>query len=96
MIFIPNMGGSRGGERVRTTPGKSQVPIDFLRNTGTDPPQEAIGPKGVQLFLEGVRGSIASRGRSIWSSVPLLMTKNSYYVKGPYKTGVMLLTQQII
>ena len=33
--------------------GKSHVAIGFLRNTGTDHTREAIGPKGVQLLLEG-------------------------------------------
>ena len=27
--------------------------VDFLIKSGTDRPQEAIGPKGVQLLLEG-------------------------------------------
>ena len=30
---------------------KITVAIDFLRNTGTDPHREAIGPKGVQLLI---------------------------------------------
>ena len=37
-------------------PGKSQVAMGtkcILRNTGTDPPREAIGPPFVQLLLEG-------------------------------------------
>ena len=33
-----SMGGSSGGQGVQTPPGKSQVAIDLLRNTGTDPP----------------------------------------------------------
>ena len=40
------MGGSRGGHGVRTPhlpPGKSQVVIGFLRDSGTDPSREAIG-----------------------------------------------------
>ena len=35
-----NMGGSRGGS---DPPGKSQLTIGFLRNSGTDLPREAIG-----------------------------------------------------
>ena len=35
--------------------GRSQVAICSLRNNGTDPPRETIGPKG----------PIASRGRSL-------------------------------
>ena len=42
-------------------PEKSLVDIYFLRNTGTDPPQEAIGP--------GVQGPIFSRGKSTGPSV---------------------------
>ena len=38
------MGGSQGGPGLNPTPGKSQVVIGFLRNTGTDPHREAIGP----------------------------------------------------
>ena len=42
------------GAGVRTPLEKSQVAICFLTYTGTDPLQEeAIGPKGVQLFHEG-------------------------------------------
>ena len=34
------------GQGVRAPPpGKSQVAIGFLRNSGTDPTREAIGPK---------------------------------------------------
>ena len=43
------MGRSRGGTGGQDPPGKSQVAIGFLRNTGTPPPpppQEAIEPKG--------------------------------------------------
>ena len=37
---------SRGwGDEVRIPPRKSQVAIGFLRNTGTNPPGEAIGPQ---------------------------------------------------
>ena len=38
------MGGSREG--AEGPPGKSQVAIDFLGNTDTDPPRDAIGPIG--------------------------------------------------
>ena len=44
------------GGRGPVPPGKSEVAIGFLRNTGTDPSREALGP-------------IASRGRSIRPSV---------------------------
>ena len=37
------------------TPGKSQVAIGFLRNSGTDPLKKQLDPSG----------PIASRGRSI-------------------------------
>ena len=39
------MGGSSGGDRGSGCPpphGKLQVAIGFLRNTGTDPPQQAM------------------------------------------------------
>ena len=36
---------SRGGDRGQGV-RKSQVAIGFLRNTGMDPPEEAIGPLG--------------------------------------------------
>ena len=39
-------------EGVRMSPGKSQLAIGLLQNSGTDPPREAIGPK-VQLLFEG-------------------------------------------
>ena len=42
-----------GGDRRPDPPGKTQVVIGFLSNTGTDPPREAIGPLWVQLLLEG-------------------------------------------
>ena len=38
--------GPEGEYRGRTFSGKSQVALCFLRNTGTNPPQEAIGPIG--------------------------------------------------
>ena len=43
-----------GGQGVQTPPRKSQVAIDFLKNSGTDPSR---------------RGPIASRGRSVRPSV---------------------------
>ena len=54
---------SRGGVG---TP-ESQVVIGFVRNTGTDPPQEAIGPIGSNCFLREVR-------IALWN---MLMTKKS-------------------
>ena len=49
MILTEIMGGSRD----RTPPlGKFQVAVGFFRNTGRDPPQEAIRPL-VQLLLDG-------------------------------------------
>ena len=42
---------SRGGTGDRTPPGKSQVVISFLRNTGTNPPREAINPCHAEYFL---------------------------------------------
>ena len=42
-----------GGQRLDPTPGKSQVAICFLRNTGMD----------------HLRGSDNSRGRSVWPAV---------------------------
>ena len=54
------MGGSRGeGGSESGSPGKSQVAIGFLRNTGMDLTREAIGPEG----------PIASRGRIVRQSV---------------------------
>ena len=51
------MGGSKGGVGGVWTPppGKSQVAIGSLRNTGTDPSREAIGPKGANCFSREVR-----------------------------------------
>ena len=45
-----------GGDRGSGPTGKSQVAIDFFRNTGMDPPQGAIGPLG--LFWGFVRPSL--------------------------------------
>ena len=42
-----------GGRGSGPPPGKSQVAICFLRNTGNDLHRETIGPKGVQLLVEG-------------------------------------------
>ena len=33
------------GDRGPDLPGKSQVAISFLKNSGTDPPREAIKPR---------------------------------------------------
>ena len=55
-----DIGGSRGwcvcggGGWSRPTPGKSQVAIRFLKNSATDPPQEAIGPIGANCFSREV------------------------------------------
>ena len=35
--------------------GKSQVTVGFLRNSGTDPPREAIGPLGSNCSSKEVR-----------------------------------------
>ena len=54
--FLTVMGGSRegtGGPDPTLPPGKSEVAIGFLRNTGTNSHREEIGPRGVQLLLEG-------------------------------------------
>ena len=61
------MGKSRGGAWGLDTPGKSQVAIGFLRNSGTDPSREAIGP----------RGPIASRRRPVWPSVKYVDDQNT-------------------
>ena len=53
------MGVSRGGTWGRDPPGKSQVVICFLRNTGTDSLEKQLDQKG----------PIASRGRLVRSSV---------------------------
>ena len=38
------MSGTRGGQGANPPPGKSEVAIGFLRNSGMDHPREAIGP----------------------------------------------------
>ena len=48
--------GDRGPE---TPPGKSQVALGFLRNTGTDLPEKQLVPLG----------QTASRGKFVWPSV---------------------------
>ena len=54
----------RGGREGPDPPVKSQVAIGFLRNSGTDPLREAMGP-------------IASQERSVRPSVKYVeMTKN--------------------
>ena len=40
------------------TNGKSQVAIGFLRNAGTDPTREAIGPKGSNCYSREVRTTL--------------------------------------
>ena len=52
------MGGSRGETMGSRTPGKSQVAIDFLRNTGKEPPRKAIGPLGSNCFSRKVRSAL--------------------------------------
>ena len=47
-----------GGQGVWTPPGKSQVAIGFLGTTGTDSPQEAIGPHGSNCFSKEVRTAL--------------------------------------
>ena len=52
----PKVGG--GGGAGGLTPGLPLVitmAIGFLRNTGTDPPREAIGPLGSNCFSRVVR-----------------------------------------
>ena len=49
----------RGGTGGPNPPVKSQVAIGFLRNSGTDPPREAIGPLGPSASRGGfVRPSV--------------------------------------
>ena len=43
-------GGGGWGGGLDPTPGKSQMFIGFLRNTGTDPPRQAIGHQGSNCF----------------------------------------------
>ena len=54
--------------------GKSQVTIGFLRNTGTEPPSEAI-PK-VQLFVEGGTDTPSKDIGPLW--VQLLLVGGLY------------------
>ena len=49
----------RGGRGPTCPPGKSQVAIGFLRNSGKDPFQKQLDPLG----------SIVSQRRSVWLSV---------------------------
>ena len=44
-----------GGRGPDTHPGKSQVTICFLRNSGTDLFEKQLDPRGIKLFFEGVR-----------------------------------------
>ena len=47
------------GEELRTpTPLENHVSIGFLRNTGTDPPPEAIGPIRSICFSREVRTAL--------------------------------------
>ena len=39
---------------------KSQVAIGFPRQSGTDPPREAIGPKGSNCFSRGVSAALCN------------------------------------
>ena len=43
---MPSMRGSRGGTGCPNPPVKSQAAIGFFRNSGMDPPQEALDPLG--------------------------------------------------
>ena len=43
------------GGGLETVLGKSQMAIGFLKNSGMDPPQEAVGPLGSNCFLREVR-----------------------------------------
>ena len=54
--FSVNMGGLRGGTGglEPLPPGKSQVAISFLRNNGTDPPQEASQGRSVRPSVKYV------------------------------------------
>ena len=54
----PGPYGSRGGTLGSGTSGKSQVAIDFLRNTGTDPPWEAMGYPLGPIALREVRPAL--------------------------------------
>ena len=45
----PIQRGGHGG--LTPPPGKSQVAVGILKNTGTDPPREAKGPLGSNCFL---------------------------------------------
>ena len=48
----------RGDMGVRTHHGKSHVAIDFLKNSGTDPLWEAIGPLWSNCFSRKVRTAL--------------------------------------
>ena len=43
------------------SPGKSQVAIGFLRNSGTDPQKETIGPLGFNCFSKEVRTALCEK-----------------------------------
>ena len=69
--------GGTGGQDPHP-PGKSQVTISFLRNSGTDPPQEAIGEAIGPFASLDPLSPIASRRRSVRPSINTLMTKKSF------------------
>ena len=53
------MSGTRGGQGVQPPPpGKSEVAIGFLRNSGMDHPREAIGPQGSNCFSSEVHTAL--------------------------------------
>ena len=54
MCAIAHAGIQRGEQGLRVQPGKSQVAICFLRYTGTERNQEAVGPLGFNCFLRVV------------------------------------------
>ena len=60
VLKMPLADSEGGGQGVWTplSPGKSQVAICFLRNSGTDPPWEAIGPLGSNCSSREVRTTL--------------------------------------
>ena len=63
-------------------PGKLPVAISFLRNTDTDPPREAIGPKHSNCFLREVHKALCEI--CWWLKFRALLTKvpGSLHVHG--------------
>ena len=62
-----------GDRRPDPLHGKSQEAIGFLRNTGTDSPREAIGPKGSKLLL-----SVGSYG-PLWLKKSIKRCQNTFW-----------------